>query len=170
VSPPSGNTPQPTPSAAPSPLSGTGLYCRTMQATICRSAAMGVSHLYTSPIVVRLRRVVATQPSNQRKGAEYEWHRHGKRQCQTIQVVCTNAANNEWTWSAREPRQSPGVYGSLGTAHHQRSRARQNPLVGLMRWETLALWRYGFDSTGQVGDLNDCGSIVRVNDMDGGRT
>lgn len=76
----------------------------------------------------------------------------------TIQVVCTNATNNEWTWvSGANIANQSGAYGSLGAASPSNvPGARLDPVNWIDASGNLWLFGgYGLDSTGQRGDLND---------------
>jgi N-acetylneuraminic acid mutarotase len=162
VSPPSGNTPPTTYTigGTVSGLSGTGL---VLQNNAGNNLPIGGNGSFTFSTPVNSGATydvsVATQPSNPTQGCGVSnGTGTANANVTTIQVVCTNAANNEWTWvSGANLVNQPGVYGSLGTASPTNvPGARQNPVGWTDALGNLWLFGgYGFDSTGQVGDLND---------------
>lgn len=75
-----------------------------------------------------------------------------------VQVTCTTTAANLWTWmSGSNLGNQFGTYGTLGvTASGNVPGARQNSFTWIDASGNLWLFGgYGFDSTGQFGDLND---------------
>jgi N-acetylneuraminic acid mutarotase len=160
TSPPSGNTPPTTYTVGGnvSGLTGSGLVLQNNGGNNLPVAASG-NFTFTTALNsgTTYNVTVLTQPSGQ-SCTVTDASGTATANITTVQVACTNIANNEWSWvSGANVVNQSGVYGSLGTASPGNiPGARQNPVGWTDALGNLWLFGgYGLDSTGQAGDLND---------------